>query len=81
MLCMALCACGKNDSASQMASDAVSYVETEASEMMSGSNGVVSDGDGIIGNETYDSTDNTVDYSDNTTATDASTNTATEAYM
>ncbi len=88
MLCMALCACGQDSSVSEMASDAASFVESEASEMMSGDNGVVSDGDGVIGNETYNSTDNGNTSSSATNSTDNNNSTTvsdsqstTEPYM
>ncbi len=51
-LCIALCACGRDDSVGEMASEAISNVETHASEMFSDdNNGEVNDGDGYIGNE------------------------------
>lgn len=56
---MALCACGRGDTVGEMASEAVSDVETAASEMLSPDNGTVSDGDGMLGNETYNATENT----------------------
>lgn len=52
VLCMALCACGDGNSASDMASEAISDVATHAEEIISGDDGVVTDGDGQIGNET-----------------------------
>ncbi len=65
LVCVALCACGRDDSVSDMASEAISSVATEASEIMSGDNGEVSDGDGFIGNETQSNTDETTDNTEN----------------
>ena len=80
---MALCACGRSDSVGEMASDAISDVETEASEMFSGdNNGKVNDGDGYIGNESTsensdnynDSSLNNNDSSENTDNTNSTNN-------
>ena len=51
MLCAVLCGCGGNDSVSEMATDAMSEAESAV-------DGLVSDGDGHIGNETEKSTNN-----------------------
>ncbi len=58
MLCTVLCGCGGNDSVSEMATDAMSEAESVV-------DGVVSDGDGHIGNETTSSTDSVTDDSAN----------------
>lgn len=87
VLCMALCACGRGDTVSQMASDALSDIETAASEMLSPDNGTVEDGDGKIGNETYASTENTdntgafIEDNTETMNDNANSNTNTEPYM
>ena len=67
MLCVALCACGNNNSVSNAASEAISDVETDAADIISGNDGVVNDNDGYIGNET------TSDYTNHTEETQHST--------
>lgn len=74
MLCFVFCGCGAEDSVSDMASEAMSSVESDAKEMMDGNDGTVADGDGMIGNETTTSTDN-ADDSDSKTNTEDSNNT------
>ena len=66
MLCAVLCGCGGNDSVSEMATDAMSEAESAV-------DGLVSDGDGHIGNETTTPTDNTDDMNSEN-STEESTN-------
>lgn len=67
MLCALLCGCGEK-TVPEMASEAVSDVE-------SGMDGVVSDMDGMIGNETTDSTqsDSMISNSSESSSEDTST--------
>lgn len=73
-LCMALCACGNDNSAADMASEAISDVATHAEEIISGDDGVVTDGDGQIGNETNSATQNNMDESQNSTTSETTNN-------
>lgn len=89
---MSLCACGNDETVSEMASDAISDVATDASEMLSPDNGTVSDGDGMIGNETTsteesnneqgdDSTNNTNNNDDNSANGESATDIRDDGMM
>lgn len=67
MMCVMLCACGQNGSVSDMASEAISDVATEAEEIISGDDGTVTDDDGYIGNETTSDFANSATCSTNET--------------
>lgn len=81
MLCMALCACGNGGSASDMASEAMSSVATQAEEIISGDDGVVTDGDGQIGNETTSDTQANMDESQNSTTSESTNNSSGNGMM
>lgn len=74
VLCMALCACGRDDSPADMASEAISNVATHAEEIISGDDGVVTDGDGHIGNETTSDSQNNMDESQYSTTSETTNN-------
>ena len=71
MLCALLCGCGEK-TVPEMASEAVSDVE-------SGMDGVVSDMDGMIGNETADSTQSDSMIADSSMGSSEDTSTQAES--
>lgn len=81
MLCMTLCACGRDNSVSDMASEAISDVETVAEDIISGGNGAVTDGDGYIGNETTSDSTNNMDETQNSTTFSTENNNTTDNGM
>ncbi len=83
IVCFALCACGRDETASDVASEAISDMESD-------SNGTVSDEDGMIGNENNNSNNNgNAQNSDNNqnnetqsdSFTDETTENSSESFM
>lgn len=81
MMCVALCACGNGNSPSDMASEAISSVATQAEEIISGDDGVVTDDDGHIGNETTADSQANMDESQNSTTSETTNNSSDNGMM